>query len=75
MTQAPHASAVLRETDVEHVLARFEEEVRGSLLMNKITLDTSDATVAETVADFEQKVHPFLTQEDLARILVHRSLK
>ena len=43
--------------------------------MNKITLDTSDATVAETVADFERKVHPFLTQEDLARILVHRSLK
>ena len=75
MTQDPHARAVLRETDVEHVLARFEEEVRGSLLMNKITLDTSDATVAETVADFERKVHPFLTQEDLARILVNRSLK
>ena len=73
MTQAPHASAVLRETDIEHILTRFEEEVFGSLLMNKLTLDTSDSTVTETVADFEQKVQPFLTQEDLARILVHRN--
>ena len=73
MTQAPHARAVLQETDVEHVLTRFEEEVLRSLLVNKMTLDTSDSTVAETVADFEQKVQPFLTQEDLARILVRRN--
>ncbi len=72
MTEAPHARPVIQEPDVEHVLTRFEEEVLGSLLMNKLTLDTSDSTVAESVAEFAQKVQPFLTQEDLSRILLYR---
>jgi len=73
MEDSPHGNPVVKGTDVEHVLTRFEEEVFASLLMNKLTVDTSDSTVAESVAKFALKVRPFLTQEDLSRILLYRN--
>jgi hypothetical protein len=68
MIEDPHANGVLREPDVELVLRRFQEEYDRSRLTHKISLDTSDATIAESVAEFSLKVEPHLTEHDRARM-------
>lgn len=62
---------VVREEDVEHVLDRFLEEFNASLLKNKIVLDTTKATVTTTLAEFVDKVEPFLTESDRQRMVEH----
>ena len=69
MREAPHPYQVVQEKDIEHVLQRFEEESWASLLGNRITLDTSEATVEESVAEFADKLQPLLTPHDLERML------
>lgn len=67
MAQSPHPYPVVPEEDVEHISQRFEEEYENSLIQQKFTLDTSTATVAESVADFAAKIQPYLTESDLLR--------
>ena len=43
MREQPHERPVVQEKDIEHVLQRFEEEYRDSLIRKKFALDTSDA--------------------------------
>ncbi len=74
MKEAPHDRQVVREEDVEEVLGRFDEEFKASLIRHKITLDTSTATVEETLDEFVTKIEPLLTEADRLRILVHQSL-
>lgn len=74
MRAAPHQSQVVREQDVEQVLRLFEEGCARSAIQGKITLDTSSATVEETIAEFARQVEPHLTDTDRSRILVHRQL-
>ena len=63
---------VVQDEDVEHVLARFEEEFEASLIRNKLVLDTSAATVAETLAEFVEQVTPMLSDADRERRARHR---
>jgi len=46
---------VVQDEDVEYILKRFEEEFEWSLIRNKIVLDTTAATVEETLAEFLAK--------------------
>ena len=62
---------VVLEKDVEHVLAHFEEEFEASLMKNKLVLDTTTATVEETMAEFIEAVMPLLTDADKARLAEH----
>ena len=55
------------------MLRRYEEAVANSTLRHKITLDTSEATVEETIAEFDRKIEPHLSEADRSRILVHRN--
>ena len=59
---------VVREQDVELVLDRFQEEFDASLLKNKMVLDTTAATVEETLAEFVEKMGPFFTDADRQRM-------
>ena len=59
---------VVQEKDVNYVLARFEEEFEASLIRNKLVLDTTSATVEETLAEFLEGVRPFLTDADKDRL-------
>ncbi len=68
MAENPHPNGILKDQDVELVLQRFREEFERSRLMHKIELDTSDATVDETIQDFIRKIEPHLTDEDRAGI-------
>ncbi len=63
---------VVKAEDVECVLARFEEEFEASLIENKLVLDTTSATLEETMAEFVKGVMPFLSDEDKARMANHR---
>ncbi len=68
MREAPHTHQIVRGEDVEHVLARFEEEFEASLIRKRIVLDTSTATVQETLAEFVEKYQPFHSNADLLRL-------
>ena len=59
---------VVQDKDVEHVLGRFEEEFEASLIKNKLVLDTTSATLEETMAEFVEGVTPFLSDADRARM-------
>lgn len=62
-----HPRQVLRESDVEHVLARFREEYGQSVIRNRFTLDTTSATMEQTLASFVNKIEPFLSDDDHRR--------
>ena len=68
MAENPHPNGVLRNPDVELVLERFREEFERSRLCHKIELDTTSATVEETMMEFVGKVEPHLTEHDRERM-------
>ena len=68
MKEDPHPHQVVRERDIEHVLERFEEEFAASLITRRIVLDTTAATVEETLSEFIEKYEPFHTAADRQRI-------
>ncbi len=72
MAENLHAYPVVPDGDVEHIIQRFEEEYGNSLIRHKFTLDTSNATVSESVAEFVDKIHPYLTDGDLLRLALRR---
>ena len=65
---------VVREQDVEFVLDRFQEEFNASLIKNKMVLDTTDAAVVETLAEFVEKMGPFFTDADRRRMSLQRAV-
>ena len=73
MREAPHPRGVLKEKDIKQVLQRFEEECKASILRYKITLDTTEATVSETLGRFVEQVLPHLRETDFLRIQNRRS--
>jgi hypothetical protein len=75
MRENPHPRSLVPEKEIELVLGRFEEEYGRTLLRRKFTLDTSTATVNETLAEFAAKVEPLLSEGDRLRILAHQALK
>ena len=75
MAEARHEWQIVQEKDIEYVLRRFEEEYALSIIENKFTLDTSTATVEETMAEFVENMEPYLNDADRSRILARRSLE
>ena len=63
---------VVRDEDVEMVLDRFREEFAASLIRNKMVLDTTSALPEETLAEFVEKMEPFLTGADRRRMECQR---
>lgn len=72
MRESPHPSGVLQEKDVELVFDRFQYEFRHTLFEKKLVLDTSTATVEDTLAEFVEKVEPYLTESDRSRMVLRR---
>ena len=75
MRENPHQYGVLQEKDIEYVLQRFEEEHQRSLLFREFVLDTTSATVEETLAEFSARVDPHLTETDRLRMMTHQALQ
>ncbi len=74
MKESPHSYPVVPAGDVEHIKQRFEDEYENSLIRQKIRLDTSIATVAESVAEFAAKIQPYLTEGDLLRLALRKGM-
>jgi hypothetical protein len=70
MRENPHPHSLVPPQDIELVLRRFQEEFNRSIIPRKITLDTSTATVEESLAEFIEKIQPYLTQADQLRVLL-----
>ena len=64
-----HGATPFREEDTELVLERFEEEFQKSMLTYRFDLDTTDASVEETLSEFVRKINPYITTEDRVRML------
>ena len=60
----------MQKKDIEPVLADFETEYERSVIHAKIVIDTSDATVEESVDEMRQAIQPHLTIEDRRRMVV-----
>lgn len=75
MSESPHHRGVLNEKDVELVQERFEYEFNHSLIGKRITLDTSEATVEKSLAEFAEKVRPHLTEADRSLMLLNRGMR
>ena len=67
MKETPHPHPVVQEADIERVSRLFEAAFDASRLSNKMVLDTSTATVEETLAQFVSQMEPFLTDADRLR--------
>ena len=74
MRDEPHPWGVLKHDDIERVLEAFEKEAEAALFPNKVALDTSDSTAAETLDQLVTQLHPFFTGEDRMRMLAHKAL-
>ncbi len=68
MKKTPHARTVLKEGDIDHVLERFEYHFSHSHLRYKLTLDTSKASVEETLKQFVEAYEPHLSDRDRLRM-------
>ena len=64
-----HGETPFRVEDTELVLERFEEEYENSMLTYRFDLDTTDASVEETLGEFVRKIKPYVTTEDRVRML------
>ncbi|MBS7609739.1 hypothetical protein KEJ19_04100 [Candidatus Bathyarchaeota archaeon] len=71
MEMDPHEYQVIRKEDVPILLQKFEEEFRASTIHAKIRIDTSNRTPEETLQEFLAQARPYLTSEDLIRIMMN----
>ena len=73
MKENPHPNGVLKEADIERVMREFETGFERSAIRNKISIDTTEGTPEETLAEFLEKFEPCLNENDKQRILIHRA--
>ena len=60
MAFGPRVRGILKEHDIPFVLDRFQEEYEASLIERKFTLDTTDTTPEQTLAQFIERNSPAL---------------
>lgn len=66
MRKDPHEHQIVREADIPHVLARFEEEYEESIIEKKFVIDTTNTTPEKTLDEFLKKFEPYFTNADRA---------
>jgi hypothetical protein len=69
-----HADTFFDPKDTETVLDAFEEQFQQSLFRKKFVLDTTHATVEESLEEFKQQIQTHITPTDRLRVLTHRTL-
>jgi hypothetical protein len=69
-----HADTYFDPKDTETVLEAFQEQFQLSLFKKKFVLDTTNASVEESLEEFKQQIQPHITPTDRLRVLTHRAL-
>lgn len=73
MEASPHPFPIVHKKDIEPVLEEFQSEYDRSIIHTKLVIDTSNATVEESLEEFKQAIQPHLSIEDRRRILLSRA--
>ena len=68
LASGPRVRGILKEDDVERVVARFDEEYDESLVRRRFTLDTTETSVQETLDQFLSGIRPHLSPIDTRRM-------
>lgn len=64
----PRVRGILKERDIPFVLDRFQEEYEASFIRRKFTLDTTNTTPQQTLAQFVDHIQPHLSKVDRRRV-------
>ena len=75
MKDSPHERGMIKDEDIEQILERFQYHYGHSLLRYRFELDTTEATVEETMKEFVTKIGPLLSDKDRLRMQAHAMLK
>ena len=67
-------SGLVKEEDVEGVLADFEQHFETSWLRHKFEIDTTNSTPEESLAEFVEKIQPHLIETDRQKIMYRRGM-
>jgi hypothetical protein len=75
MAENPHERGLVKDEDVERVLEAFQEQYDNSFIRKKFDIDTSEATVEESLSDFLEKLQPHLTDTDRLWIMSGKAMR
>lgn len=75
MKDNPHERTVVKGEDIDHILERFQYHFSHSLLRYRFELDTTEATVEETLKEFVTKIGPLMSDKDRLRMQAHALLQ
>ena len=67
MRSNPHPHQVIKSSDIEILLQKFEHEFSNSQIRNKFVIDTTIKDKKQTLNEFITKIEPFLSQDDIDR--------
>ena len=67
-----HKSTFFQSKDTEAVLELFDEQYEESLIANKFVIDTTTASVADSLGDFKSQIKQYLTKDDMLRVLSNK---
>ena len=68
MRESPHERNTIKEEDIEQILERFQYHYSHSILRYRFELDTTTASVEETMAEFVEKIEPLISDRDRLRM-------
>ena len=67
MEHSPHPNQVIKSSDVEIIIDKFESEFSNSQIRNKFVIDTTHQDKEGTLNEFINKIEPFLSKDDIER--------
>jgi len=67
--KTPHKKQMAGGNDIKSLAHRFQKEFDSSLIANKITIDTSNSTIDQSVSELVYKLQPFFSRDDRIRLL------
>ena len=67
--KSPHKIQMVGENDIKSLKNRFQKEFDSSLITNKITIDTSNSTIEQSVSELVYKLQPFYSRDDRIKLL------
>ena len=75
MRTKPHERTHLKDEHIDEMIEEFDYHVGHSILRNRIVLDTTEATVEQTIAEFVEQMGPLMSHEDRVRMQAHATLE
>tara|TARA_Y100000588_G_C14207098_1_gene905104 strand:+ start:380 stop:1087 length:708 start_codon:yes stop_codon:yes gene_type:complete len=72
MKIGPHENQIINPTDIALIIEQFHSEFDKCLLQNKLTIDTTNSSIAQTTSIVLDGILNYCNSEDLARLRINR---